>query len=93
MSSTREDVAALAEAMRKAHVFKATFRANLVTSIELHPSAFSPAPAPIADDPTPRSTLCACDHDIETQHGPGGCLTGCALEKCIPEEKGELDEP
>lgn len=46
--------------------------------IELGPEPQRPTPEPKPEQPP----ICACGHDPEIEHGPGGCLLGCSLTTC-----------
>lgn len=56
--------------------------------IELHESAFAPAPGAAATPEDARrllddgKTLCACGCDLLTEHNALGCLNGCSVALC-----------
>jgi hypothetical protein len=70
--------------------------------IEMSPDAWKEEIAPAEPPPqaTPAVTvkemlvgvqgeLCACGHDLDTEHTDAGCLHGCADELCSPRDDAE----
>jgi hypothetical protein len=66
--------------------------------IELHSDAFClrppdtqvVTPPPVLDKP--ESTLCACGHDLLTEHNDAGCLFGCPASVCARTWDKEKEE-
>jgi hypothetical protein len=70
--------------------------------IEMSPDAWkeeiAPAEPPPQATPVPtvkemlvgvQGELCACGHDLDTEHTDAGCLHGCADELCSPRDDAE----
>jgi hypothetical protein len=70
--------------------------------VEMSPDAWKEEIAPAEPPPqaTPAVTvkemlvgvqgeLCACGHDLDTEHTDAGCLHGCADELCSPRDDAE----
>lgn len=80
------ELAELARTMRAHHILH--FKSEDV-DVELHPSAFAPAPpAEPAKGLAPETEpMCRCGHHAIHGHNANGeCLSACAVEVCAPAE-------
>jgi hypothetical protein len=80
-----ESATLIAAAMVKARVLRLKIPSGW--EIELHPSAFVTA-AVVTEEHQESIQACKCGHDLPSEHSEAGCLRGCPLEACVPDDAG-----
>lgn len=59
------------------------------TEVELHASAFAPAPSidRLETASTDTTDRCGCGHSLHVEHNQMGCLLGCSNSLCAGEQE------
>jgi hypothetical protein len=89
----KEDLAEIVDLMMQKRIQHLTVTVpgaepSIHTVIELHPSAFAPVTERVPEDASSKIAfrteehLCACGHDLLTEHNESGCLHGCSAGLC-----------